>query len=107
MERRQLLSWPFPLLIVVSAALSILLVSAGSTRAQTVFMDDFGDGFDYTFRYHRSSTSDDTAVSSFDYGTVGIPPAPNTTDGTTFGVKFGVCSIMAGDLGGLSLAGGV
>ena len=51
------------------------------------FSDDFNT--DSSGRYSIIVSSPDTRITfAYDYSRVGIPPAPNTTDGTTLGLKL-------------------
>ena len=54
-------------------------------NAQTV-IDDFDTNT--SANYAVVNTGDGAVTFVFDYSTLGIPPAPNTTGGTTLGVKF-------------------
>ncbi|MCP4248017.1 MAG: hypothetical protein GY778_13295 [bacterium] len=56
----------------------------------TVFADDFDGGTSAVNWDLYTSSSDYTADFAFDYGSLGIPAAPNAQGGTTVGVKFTV-----------------
>ena len=73
-----------------AAVLALLALAAISpARAQTVFMDDFGDGFAAS-RWSVAVQTEATALSStgpdgsvnfnFDYSTLGVPAAPGGSD---------------------------
>lgn len=58
-----------------------------STLEAAVLSDDFNS--DTSANYSIVSSSADTAVTfAFDYSTLGIPPAPGTTDASTLGLKL-------------------
>lgn len=70
-------------LSIVSTALAL----AGTLPAQELFSDDFNS--DSSADYTVNISSDDTEVEfAFDYSTLGIPVAPNTTDASTLGLKL-------------------
>ena len=66
---------------------AVACAALGSAQAQFLFSDDFnaaGSSANYT-----AETLGETAVTyAFDYSSLGIPVAPNTTDASTLGVKF-------------------
>lgn len=58
-----------------------------SPATAALFTDDFNT--DSSASYTIATSSADTAVTfAFDYSALGIPVAPNTTDGTTLGLKM-------------------
>ena len=57
-----------------------------STTLCAQFVDDFNA--DTSALYTIPQTADAAVTFAFDYSTVGIPLAPNTTDGTTLGLKM-------------------
>src|SRR5947207_657997 len=73
--------------LLVSTALAF---AAPAARAQVVFSDNFDA--DHTANWNTNiSTNNSTGSAAnyfFDYGTVGIPSAPNSTGGTTRGLKL-------------------
>lgn len=80
---------------LLTATILLAALAAPSARAQetVLFSDDFDtdtasqwDVFDGS----GNGTPDYTAQFNFDYATLGIPSAPNSTGGTTRGVKFTV-----------------
>src|SRR5688572_21080125 len=69
--------------LVVCGALFSVFVSAAS--AQTLFSDNFDSaGGLYTI----NQDPDAEVLFTYDYSAVGIPSAPNSTGGTTLGVRF-------------------
>ncbi len=78
-------------LIAAAAAVALSLPAAG--RAQAVlFADDFdsgGSGVNWTATVAPTGTTGvNEANFAFDYSTVGIPSAPNSTGGTTIGMQL-------------------
>lgn len=72
--------------VYVTIALTALAF-ASTTSAQELFSDDFNS--DSSADYTLNTSSDDTEVEfGFDYSTLGIPVAPNTTDASTLGLKL-------------------
>jgi spore germination protein YaaH len=61
-----------------------------STNGVALFADNFDAGTSAGAWTLFTSSNDYTADFAFDYSTRGIPPAPNSTGGTTRGVKFTV-----------------
>ncbi len=73
----------------------MIVVTAGCSpvRGQGVsFADDFDDGGSAANWTLFSHGGDYTADFAFDYGGLGIPPAPNSTGGTTIGLHLTVNS---------------
>jgi hypothetical protein len=65
---------------------SLILAMACPASATTI-TDNFNS--DTSANYSIVSSSADTAVTfAFDYSTLGIPPAPNTTDASTLGLRM-------------------
>jgi hypothetical protein len=73
-------------ILSLSLAAAVLALP-GTASAQILFSDDFntaGSAANYSV-----ATAGQTAVTwAYDYSAMGIPVAPNTTDGSTLGVKF-------------------
>jgi hypothetical protein len=74
---------------------ALALAGASLAHAQTgaLFSDDFDSDTSAQWQVFEGSGSgvpDFTAEFAFDYSTLGIPPAPNSTGGTTRGVRFTV-----------------
>ena len=59
---------------------------AGSSHAAILFSDDFDT--DTSANYTVNQDPDATVTYAWDYSTMGIPSAPNSTGGTTLGAKF-------------------
>lgn len=75
--------------LLLTLATTASLGASGSVFGAPLFMDDFNDAVDSAANYTQVQTSADTAVTyAFNYSTLNIPVAPNTTDNTTLGVKF-------------------
>ena len=53
----------------------------------TIFADNFDANSSANWTYNRSS-ADNSATFSFDYSTLGIPSAPNSTNGSTRGLQM-------------------
>jgi hypothetical protein len=74
-------------------------VLSASLFAQA-YVDDFNS--DSSALYTITSTGDAVATFAFDYSTLGIPVAPNTTDATTLGLKM-EANIASGAVHGITL----
>jgi hypothetical protein len=81
-------------MIVRASATSLLAVAVfacAPTHAQvTLFSDDFDAGTSAANWSLYSHAGDYTADFAYDYSTRGIPPAPNSSGGTTVGLHFTV-----------------
>lgn len=65
-----------------------LLVASNPTSAQTLFSDNFDAGTSGSSWTAVLSHADASASFAFDYSTLGIPSAPNSTGGSTIGMRF-------------------
>ena len=83
--------------ILNAAAIAALLSTSLTAQA---YVDDFNA--DTSAFYTITQTTDALATFAFDYSTLGIPVAPNTTDGTTRGLKM-EANISAGTGQGITL----
>jgi hypothetical protein len=84
--------------LACAAALAAAPVAAS---ASVLFSDDFnaaGSAANYTL----AQTGQNQVTWAWDYSTMGIPSAPNTTDGSTLGVKF-ESNMTAGAAAGVTL----
>ena len=88
---------PYMKYIKPLAAVAAMLVAATAANAQTqVYFNNFDTDDSANWAVNivvgtaktNSSTSYNGADFNFDYSTVGIPPAPNSTGGTTKGLKL-------------------
>jgi hypothetical protein len=80
---------------------AVALASASSTNAQVLFSENFDA--DHTANWTvNQGPSDGVANFFFDYSTVGIPSAPNSS-GTTRGLKL-QANLTSGIFGGLSVS---
>ncbi len=77
-----------------------LTAACASVANAQIVSDDFDT--DTSASYIVASTGDAFATFLFDYSSMGIPPAPNTTGGTTLGVKF-EANITAGAANAVTL----
>jgi predicted porin len=69
------------------ACAAALAAAPAAASASILFSDDFntaGSAANYTL----AQTGQNQVTWAWDYSTMGIPSAPNTTDGSTLGVKF-------------------
>jgi hypothetical protein len=71
--------------LVVSLAVPATLLVPGSAMA--LFFDDFNSAASAA-NYNVVEFGQNAVTFGWDYSLMGIPVAPKTTDGTTFGVKF-------------------
>jgi hypothetical protein len=71
-----------------------------STTLCAQYVDDFNA--DTSGLYVITQTADAQATFVFDYGSLGIPLAPNTTDGTTLGLKM-EANIVSGSVNAVTL----
>jgi len=80
-------------LLARAAFLACLADASGQAQETVLFSDNFDTDtaaqWD-VFEGSGNGTPDYTAQFNFDYSTMGIPPAPNSTGGTTRGAKFTV-----------------
>ncbi|HRX86206.1 MAG TPA: hypothetical protein P5572_14395, partial [Phycisphaerae bacterium] len=88
----QIRNWVF----LNTAFVALALTAAPSARAEAIlYADDFDAGTSASAWTTVSQAGDYTADFAFDYSTRGIPPAPNTTGGTTIGMHLTVNSTDA------------
>src|SRR5207247_8972480 len=78
-------------------------------RAQAVFFTDSFDGGplapSYNVNASNATAGYAAATFGFDYGTVGIPSAPNSVGGTTLGLKLEANKIVGGGVvGGITVS---
>src|SRR4051812_48748029 len=86
----------------LSLAAILAVLAAGPARAQVVFSDDFNTDTSANYNVFQTKTTGNTNTSdatwAYDYGAapgsggLGIPAAPNTTDGSTLGLRLRVGS---------------
>ena len=78
----------------VPTTTAILLLSAIFAAAQTETFDDGNAAARFSaplVTLEQQALGPDSSVNyAFDYSTLGIAPAPNTTGGTTTGISFGM-----------------
>lgn len=82
-----------PTLLALLPALALAGASLAHAQTGVLFSDDFDTDTSAQWQVFEGSGSgvpDFTAEFAFDYSTLGIPPAPRSTGGTTRGVKFTV-----------------
>lgn len=76
---------------VLGGSFCLVLVACTAAEGQALrFADDFDAGNSAANWSVFSAGGDYTADFGFDYGTLGIPPAPNSVGGTTVGLRFTV-----------------
>lgn len=81
----------FPHLSLIAMHQKLLQTAAiGSLLSTSLVAQTFSDDFNANTAplYTITQTPDAVATFAFDYSTLGIPVAPNTTDGTTLGLKM-------------------
>jgi len=78
------------------------LAAPSTSNATPLFSDDFNTPAS-ELNYTKGEIGLNAVTWAFDYSTVGIPPAPNTTDGTTIGVKFESNMTSPGAAAGVTL----
>lgn len=79
----------FPSRANIRLALVATALLAGSASAQEVlFTENFNSPDNALDWKVNTSSGFDRATFGFDYGAMGIPPAPNSTDGTTMGLML-------------------
>lgn len=70
-------------------AAAALALAAASAQGQTVLFSAALDSADDAIDWKVNKVNEfDRATFGFDYGAIGIPPAPNSTDGTTIGLML-------------------
>jgi hypothetical protein len=69
-----------------------------------VFSDNFDTDTSADWIFNEANPDSNTATFNFDYSTVGIPPAPNTTNGTTRGLRLQANNGATGVFTGLSVS---
>jgi len=74
--------------ILFSIACGMAFAAATTTQAQVLYQDDFDAGTSGSSWTARLSDADAVADFAFDYSSLGIPSAPNSTDGSTLGMRF-------------------
>lgn len=79
----------FPSRANIQSALVATALLAGSASAQEVLFTENFNSPDNALDWRVNTVSAfDRATFGFDYGALGIPPAPNSTDGTAIGLKL-------------------
>lgn len=78
------------------------LAMAASVSGQA-FSEDFSADPAAGWTVNHNPSVDDATDFFFDYGSVGIPPAPNTTDGSTRGMKL-QANLLTNAFGGYSVS---
>jgi hypothetical protein len=75
---------------VLSAIVSVCTLSfASTTSGQVLFTDDFDSGQSgLVWTINQGGGTDSSAEFAFNYSLLGIPSAPNSTGGTTIGLRF-------------------
>ena len=88
----------------VYASIALISIALASiTPAQELFSDDFNS--DSSADYTLNTSSNDTKIEfGFDYSTLGIPVAPNTTDASTLGLKLAGNLVDPGEAEAVTLA---
>src|SRR5690349_10026301 len=80
-----------------------LLVVGGASRAQLLYSEDFDTDHTANWTPNAGSGNND-ANFFFDYSTVGIPPAPHSTGGTTRGARLRANFATPGVFSGISVS---
>ncbi len=82
----------------IAIAIAVAALSKTTSNAQTVYSDSFssaGDAANYnTFVTAGSTGPSSDATFGYDYSALGIPSAPNTTDGSTLGLRLRVDNLQ-------------
>lgn len=68
--------------------LCLTLIQANALKAQVFWEDDFNTDSSELYEVLTFVEGRDSAVFAFDYSTIGIPEAPNSTNGGTTAVQF-------------------
>jgi hypothetical protein len=94
-------------LFTTLAVSTALFGAALSAQAQLIYSEDFSSANDSTnWVVNYGDTGSNYVNFSFDYTTIGIPPAPHSTGGNTKGLKMSP-DITAGSLLGAAAVSGV
>ncbi|MCA9128664.1 MAG: hypothetical protein KDB22_16370 [Planctomycetales bacterium] len=88
--------------ISVTAMLLLLLSSLGNAASAALFMDDFNTANSANNYVVLTSSADNSVGFAFDYSSVGIPVAPNTTDASTLGLRM-ASNLSLGAVAGVTL----
>jgi hypothetical protein len=75
-------------LMALGAVLCGAIVGTQSGSAQTLFTENFDEDHSFNWLTFTSSVGTHSADFFFDYSTIGIPPAPHSTGGSTRGMKL-------------------
>lgn len=73
---------------LIAASLAAVLAFAGASVAGPLFMEDFDVDTTANWNVNNNGQGTNAANFFFDYSTVGIPSAPNSTGGSTRGLKL-------------------
>ena len=87
--------------VVLAIAAGTVYLSADARAVLTLLSDTF-DTAASSANYNEAKTADAAAVFGFDYSALGIGVAPNTTDGSTTGLRFSA-NESAGATNGITL----
>ena len=79
----------------------LLATTAASSHAQVLFSDNFDSNSSANWTVNNNGNGLNAANFFFDYSTVGIPSAPNSTGGTTVGLKLGANLSGTGPVSGV------
>ncbi|MEO6036714.1 MAG: PEP-CTERM sorting domain-containing protein [Verrucomicrobiota bacterium] len=74
--------------VLLFAIIGASLVPSSNVAAQTLYSDNFDSGLSGANWISRLSGADASASFAFNYGSLGIPSAPNSVGGTTIGMNF-------------------
>src|SRR5438067_13667798 len=98
---------PMKYRVLVAAALAVGTPAVARAQA-VVFTDSFDGGPlapSYNVNASNATAGYAAATFGFDYGTVGIPSAPNSVGGTTLGLKLEANKIVGGGVvGGITVS---
>jgi hypothetical protein len=75
-------------MMVLGAVLCGSIAGTQSGSAQTLFTENFDEDHSFNWLTFAAGTGTHSADFFFDYSTIGIPAAPNSTGGTTRGMKL-------------------
>lgn len=87
----------------LASSAAVVFATAGSLSAQILFSDDFDTDSTAAWTVNKTTGNHDANI-FFDYSTIGIPSAPNSTGGSTRGVKMEANYATTGVLGGVSIS---
>ncbi len=88
---------------LIGTATSCLLALVAQPSLGQLYSEDFDVDSTSNWTVNASTETDTNANIFFDYSSVGIPSAPNSTGGTTLGMKM-QANLFSGVFGGLSVS---